>query len=143
MFEKYRQKISDRCRTEITRYVRTRYTMLTVKAEQGMFNHRCHLNCVQWVYDHPERTNLDIVEVMTVEEDMPYVHYLVHDGTAQAYLDVTLGYRTLSCEHYLIRTINRGDYYQIAKELTRSKHKWTDDFTTKFQRWILDGEPIV
>lgn len=142
MLSKYKAKITDRIHVRIVRYVRTHYTMVDAAPTQGMFNNYCHLNCVQWIVDHPERTNLDIVEAITVEDEMPYVHYLVLDSTLHKYLDVTLGHRTQSLEHYVIRTINRGDYYQIHKELRRSRHMWTDEHSTRFERWILGGEAV-
>jgi len=141
VIKRLRSRIRDKAEQQIIRYARTHYSMIDeVLNEKGVFNHSCHLNCVQYVKDHPERTGLKIVEVLSVDLDsLPSVHYLVHDTTNGKYLDVTLGWLTSQSEHYLIRTISPSDYSRIYNELSRSRSWWHNRFIPVWWRWMFDN----
>ena len=135
-----RQRLIDRARRALIRRLRTRHQMVKPTPTQGLFNFRCHENCVQYVRDRPGEA-LGIVETIYVDGECPILHYLVHDFDAGEYLEVTLGWTATLHEYYLIRPVHPSDFDRIQSEFSRSRADWCDEFVGWFGRKVLRIEP--
>ncbi|QYW02176.1 hypothetical protein CPT_Sonora_075 [Stenotrophomonas phage Sonora] len=132
-----------RAQADVMRRVRTRHQQIKPLPLQGLFNFRCHENCVQYVKAHPERP-LDIVEVITVEEGGgPALHYLLFDRGTSDYLEVTLGWRIDQHEVYLVRTLLEADHPYIHREFLRSREDWAHQFLSRFWRRFIAPADIL
>jgi hypothetical protein len=114
--------------------------MIKPEPVQGMFNFRCHENCVEYVRQRPDE-GLSIVETIYIDGGQPILHYLVRDPARSRYLEVTLGWRAEHLEYYLIRPIHPEDYRHIHSEFSRSREDWCDEFVGWFGRNVLRIEP--
>ena len=136
MKEKAIRSIHDK----LKRYVRSRYEMIRPEATLGLFNFRCHENCVEYLRTHPDR-GLRIAETVYLDGGEPILHYVVVDG--DRYLEVTLGWRAEQLEYYLIRVLDERDHARIHSEFDRSLTDWLHDFTSWFDRAILRVEMVL
>ncbi|RQP13267.1 MAG: hypothetical protein EAS51_00180 [Microbacteriaceae bacterium] len=135
-----RQRLIDRAKRALIRRLRTRYEMIQPIPTQGMFNFRCHENCVQYVRDRPGE-RLGIVETIYVDGDFPILHYLVHDLAAGTYREVTLGWLAPQHEYYLIRPVHPSDFDRIHAEFSRARADWAEEFVGWFGRAVLRIKP--
>lgn len=123
----------------LVRRLRARHAMIQPEPVQGLFNFRCHENCVEYVRQRPGE-GLVIVETIYVEGGQPVLHYLVADPP-QRYLEVTLGWRAKQLEYYLIRPIHPEDFDRIHSEFSRSRADWAEEFAGWFGRKVLRIKP--
>lgn len=135
MIESTKRKIRER----VCRFVRSRYEMIRVQPEQGVFNFRCFENAVEYQRKNPDT---EVIEVIYIDEGHPILHYINRkpDGT---YLETTLGFRAERLEYYHIRRIHPDDYHRIGAEFDRVLISWTEEFTTWFQRKVLGIERVL
>ncbi len=111
---------------------------------RGIFNFRCHQNCVQWVKDHPDE-GLQIVECIYLhmgDVTQPILHYLVKDREGR-YLEVTTGYEAELCEYYLIRTIPEVEWPKLPEIFSRSLGAWLLEYTNPVARLLLGVDRIL
>ena len=132
-----RQRAIKRAQERIARRLRARHQGIRPQPEQGLFNFRCHENCVEYLRTHPGR-GLRIAETIYLDEGEPILHYVVVDG--DRYLEVTLGWRTEQLEYYLVRVLDERDHTRIHSEFNRSIADWTEEFTSWFDRRVLGIE---
>ena len=118
--------------SRINRRLRSRYTMIDVEPVQGMFNHRCHENAVQWAKSRPD---YGVAEVIYIDDGKPILHYI--NTKNGRYFETTLGWRAEYLEYYKIRDIHKTDYHQIHSEFERSLADWLIEFTNWFDRKVL------
>lgn len=111
-------------------------TLPEIQVEPGMcrYNFRCHLNAV-----HDALTNDDeqIAMCFYLDTDQPIIHFVnYHNGK---YIDNTLGQWSNCYKYYLIKMINKKDYYYICKIFTdyRKELKQQQPF---YIRWFNDTE---
>jgi hypothetical protein len=122
--------------------LRSRHQQVEVRPLQGLFNHQCHQNCVEWVRTHPEH-RLTVVETVYVDEDGdPVLHYVVRDA-AGVHHDVTLGWRAQGLEVYRIRDLLPEDHARILREFDNSMASWLEEFVPRWQRALLNITRIV
>lgn len=117
----------------LVNFVRSRYSLIKVEPKQGLFNYKCYFNAVQYTMEH---AGVQVVEVIYVDQGAPILHYLNHDPETGVYLETTQGFRAEYFEYYLLRTIHPDDYKFIGGEFDRAVLSWTEQFTTRFQRWL-------
>lgn len=129
-----RQRAINRAYERIARRLRARFQGIRPLPEQGLFNFRCHENCVEYLRTHPHR-GLRIAETIYLDRGTPILHYVVVDG--DRYLEVTLGWRAEQLEYYLIRVLDERDHAHIHDEFDRALTDWLHDFTSWFDRTIL------
>jgi hypothetical protein len=110
----------------IVRHARSMLQQVRARPEQGLFNFRCHENCVEWLRTHPG-TGLTVVEALMVDGGVPILHYLVRDG-AGIHLEVTLGWRAEApgVEYYHVRDLLPEDHRHVLSEFERSLAAWAD-----------------
>ena len=135
-----KQRLLKRAQERICRRLRARFTMVKPEPVQGMFNFRCHENCVEYVRQRPEE-KLAVVETIYIDNGEPILHYLVHDPAAGRYLEVTLGWTATLHEYYLIRPVHPSDFDRIHSEFSRSRADWCDEFVGWFGRKVLRIKP--
>ncbi len=135
-----RQRAIKRAQERIARRLRARHQGIRPVPEQGLFNFRCHENCVEYLRTHPDR-GLRIAETVYLDGGEPILHYVVVDGGR--YLEVTLGWRAEQLEYYLIRVLDERDHTRIHSEFDRSLTDWLHDFTSWFDRAILRVERVL
>ncbi len=123
----------------IARRPRARYQGIRPKPEWGLFNFRCHENCVEYLRTHPGR-GLRIAETVYLDEGEPVLHYVVVDDR---YLEVTLGWRAEQLEYYLVRVLDERDHARIHSEFNRSLADWTEEFTSWFDRRVLGIDRVL
>ena len=131
-----KQRLLKRAQDRICRRLRARFTMVKPEPIQGMFNFRCHENCVEYVRLHPEE-KLAVVEAVYIDGGEPILHYLVNDPAAGRYLEVTLGWRAEHLEYYVVRTIHPDDLRYILSEFQRALEDWTEEYVGWFGRKVL------
>lgn len=129
-----RQRAIKRAQGRIARRLRARHQGIRPTPEAGLFNLRCHENCVEYLRTHPDR-GLRIAETVYLDEGEPVLHYVVVDG--DRYLEVTLGWRADQLEYYLVRVLDERDHPRIHSEFTRSLDDWLHEFTSWFDRRVL------
>lgn len=131
-----KQRMLKRAQDRICRRLRARFTMVKPEPVQGMFNFRCHENCVEYVRLHPEE-KLAVVEAIYIDGGEPVLHYLVHDQAADRYMEVTLGWRAEHLEYYVVRTLHPDDHRHILSEFQRALDDWTEEYVGWFGRKVL------
>ncbi|MES0445014.1 MAG: hypothetical protein ABUJ92_00575 [Desulfobacterales bacterium] len=118
-----RDRIIKKAGERITAHIRARYSLVKVTPKQGLFNHNCHNNSVEFCRNNE---GFGIVEAVCIEEGVPILHYLNDkDGV---YYETTLGWRAVKLEYYVIRAIHESDYDFITNEFNRSQDSWLADF---------------
>lgn len=123
-------------RDKLIRRLRARHQQIEPKPlDRGLFNYRCHDNCVEAVRLHPGRAFV-ICETIYIEDNEPVLHYLLRDDATGGYLDPTLGWRCQHLEFYLIRDLLPADHARIHSEFERSLRDWLEEFTTPFARFL-------
>ena len=125
-----------RARLGILERLRCAHRMLPVAPEQGLFNFRCHENCVEYVRTHPDR-DLEVVETIYVDDGEPILHYVVRDRADDRHLEVTLGWRATTLEYYHVRALTEADHPNIHKEFQRSLDYWLHQYVGPFGRHVL------
>jgi hypothetical protein len=125
-----------RAHRRAVRHARTRLQRIEVVPAQGLFNARCHENCVEWLRTHPGR-GLTVVECLAVDEGSPVLHYIVRDADGLHH-DVTLGWRAEHIEYYHIRDLLEDDLRDIHREFNRSLAEWKDMCTLWWERPFVD-----
>ncbi len=137
-----RDRIIQRARRAMARTLRTRHQQIYPRPVQGLFNFRCHENCVQWLYDHSDQ-GLRIAEAIYLDEGEPALHYLVFDPADSSYLEVTLGWRTEQCEYFAIRLLDVRDHLNIHHEFDRSLDDWTEEYVPWFIRKLFGIKRVL
>lgn len=137
-----KQRTINKAHERICRRLRTTHEQVAVKPVQGMFNFRCHENCVEYVRRNPD-LNLRIWETIYIDEGDPILHYILKDEAAGAFLEVTLGWRAEHLEYYLIRLINPDDYPRIHSEFRRSLDHWLEEYVGWFGRKVLGVDRVL
>lgn len=136
------QFIKRRARARLIQRLRTRYQQITpAPLGRGMFNFRCHENCVEAVRLEPDR-GFTICEAIYVEDGQPVLHYLLRDPFGQ-YHDPTLGWRCDHLEFYLIRDLLPADHARILTEFDRSLRDWTEEFVGPLLARLLNIDRII
>lgn len=112
-----------------------------IPVQQGLFNFRCHDNCVEYVRLHPE-DDAHIVEVMMVEDNAPVLHYVVVQPKLNQYGEVTLGWRCNRIEFYIIRELPPFYNEQIHDEFNRSLRYWLEAYIPAWARWLFNIDRV-
>lgn len=134
-----RKLLIRRAHRRVVQRVRSRYQQIKPEPAQGLFNHRCHENSVQYVLTRPEgeRSAHVIWEVMMVDgTGEPILHYVVRDGQGR-WWEITLGVFASQNEYYALRQISPDDYMHIGSEFNRSIKDWCEEFVGWFGRIVL------
>lgn len=137
-----RQRAIQSAQARICRRMRSRYTLVRPEAVQGLFNHQCFENCVEYIRAHPEQ-HLEVVECIYIDETVPITHYLLRDPESKAYLEVTLGWRADGLEYYPIRTVDPHSFSTIHVQFTASVEDWLHEFVGWFGRRVLGIKRVL
>lgn len=111
-------------------YFRARYTETTARGVQGLFNHKCFWNAVEYALQ--SETTREVVEVIAIDDGWPCLHYVVREGGEL--LEVTLGHRAQYSEYYVLRDIPRKDWPHIGHEFERARSNWNAQLLTWLDR---------
>jgi len=130
----------DKIHKRICTDVRSMYSMVDVLPKQGVFNHRCYFNAVEYARIHK---GVDVLEVIYIEGEEPILHYINRVIKTGELLETTLGYRADSLEYYVIKEVHESDYKNIHSEFNRSLEAWTAKWTNWFDRAVLKIERVV
>lgn len=122
-------------------HLRAYHEMITVEPAQGLFNHKCFFNAVEYAKTH--YAGIEVVEVVYIEDGEPVLHYINFDSTTGKYLETTLGHRAKHLEYYFLRRINEKDFPWIHSEFSRALDAWTKQFTSWIGRVFFDIERIL
>lgn len=139
-----RQSYINRAQARVSAHLRAHNERIFPQPTRGLFNFRCHNNCVQWVKDHPDE-GLEIVECIFLYEgsaENPILHYLVRDRDGR-YLEVTTGYECLASEYYLVRKVPEEEWQKLPDIFSRSLNTWLLEFTHPLIRWALRVDRIL
>ena len=124
---------TSKAKGRVVAHVNAKYEKIDVASKQGLFNHKCFFNAVQWAVKHPKHT---VVEVMYIDNGDPILHYVVEHE--QKYYEVTLGFLSQSLTYFKLRTIHSSDYRYIGYEFDNAKNEWLYQFTNWFTRLFID-----
>lgn len=133
-----REKIETKIWSRINTYLRSRYTMIDVEPVQGMFNHRCHENSVQYAKSNE---GFGIAEVIYIDGDKPILHYV--NTKEGKFYETTLGWRASDLEYYKIRDIHPADWNRIHSEFSRSLDSWLTEYTKWYHRKIFRIDRVL
>lgn len=111
-------------------------------ATQGLFNYRCHENCVEYIRLNPEK-NYSIAETIYIDEDTPILHYVIFDEDENKYLEVTLGWKIDTVDTYLLRILPKDDNLKILSIFSDTLDVWLNEFTSWFDRKILKIDRVL
>lgn len=133
-----------RAQDALVRRLRARYQQIDPAPEgRGLFNFRCHENCVEAVRLEPEDgRKLTICEAIYVDDGIPILHYLLRDQDGN-YLDPTLGWRCRQLEFYIIRDLLPGDHHRIFAEFDRGLKDWLEEFVHPVARFLFNIDRIL
>ncbi len=120
----------------IVAHLRATRAQAQVEPAQGLFNFRCHENCVQWVRQRPDE-DLEVVETVYVDGGEPILHYVVRERATGRLLEVTLGWRAKQLEYYPVRTLLPEDLDHIHAEFDRSLTHWLEAYVPWWGRVLL------
>lgn len=89
----------------------TRNELPRIKVKSGVcrYNFRCHNNAVHDALDDGED---QIAMVIYIDEDYPIVHFINLNSEGE-YTDNTLGRWSEKMEYYLVRKIDKEDFFNI------------------------------
>jgi len=132
-------KYKDRINKRICEFIRSRYAMVDVKPEAGLFNYRCYFNAVEYA---SLNKNVAVLEAIYIEDGHPTLHYINRNSKGEL-LETTLGYRAKDLEYYVIREIHKSDYKRICGEFDNSLDSWRHQFTNWFERKIIGIERVL
>lgn len=125
-----RRRAKTRIEACIAAHLRANHTPAQVEPVQGLFNFRCHENSVEW---HRQRPDHVVVECIYLDEGQPILHYLVRDPAGKL-LEVTLGWRALELEYFILRDIAKP--FDIHREFSASMDYWLQTYTTRLDRLL-------
>jgi hypothetical protein len=114
--------------------------MVDVTPITGLFNQKCFYNAVEYARVNEGHS---VVEVMMIDGSTPILHYLNKVDATEELLETTLGYRASKLEYYVIREIHKNDYDSIGDEFDRAVDSWLMEFTTWFDRSVLQIRRVV
>jgi hypothetical protein len=98
----------DKLKKKASRHIQATKQRIEVRAEQGLFQHKCFDNAVQYCTEHGGT----VVEVIAIKDEWPVLHYINKvDGV---YLETTLGYKAEYHEYYFLREILPDDHKHIG-----------------------------
>lgn len=129
---------------KISAKLRSRNERIFPIATIGIFNFRCHQNCVQYVTDNPDK-GLEVVECIYLHQGDPeqtILHYVVRNKEGQ-YLEVTLGYETSQHEYYFIRKVPEVEYAKITDVFFANLKTWLHEYTNPVLRFIYRLDRIL
>lgn len=119
-------------RERVVDYFRARYERIKAIPKQGLFNHQCFNNAVEYA---TKNKKAEVWEVVIIDGGYPILHYINKDSGR--FLETTLGYRADSFEYYAIRRIADIDHKAICGEFDRALESYTRQFTNWFDRRVL------
>lgn len=127
---------------KIIRNLKVNRSIIKPIATQGLFNLRCHENCVEYVRVNPDK-NYFIAETIYIDDDQPVLHYVIFDETENKYLEVTIGWRIDTVDVYLLRIIPKDDNLRIHSIFNDTLDAWLNEFTSWFDRKILQIDRVI
>lgn len=127
---------------KIIRNLKVNRSIIKPIATQGLFNLRCHENCVEYVRVNPDKNYL-IAETIYIDDDQPVLHYVIFDETENKYLEVTIGWRIDTVDVYLLRIIPKDDNLRIHSIFNDTLDTWLNEFTSWFDRKILQIDRVI
>lgn len=139
-----RQLYINRVQARVSSHLRAHNERIFPVPVRGLFNFRCHQNCVQWIKDHPGE-GLEIVECIYLhagDQENTIMHYLVKNRDGQ-YLEITTGYEAEVNEYYFIRMVPEIEWIQLPYVFYRSLNTWLFEFTNPVLRWVLRIDRIL
>ena len=135
-------KVLRSAQRRIVAHLRATHTQARVEPAQGLFNFRCHENCVQWLRQRPGE-DLEVVETVYVDGWEPILHYVVRERQTGRLLEVTLGWRAEKLEYYPVRTLLPEDLDHIHAEFDRSLAHWLREYVPWWGRVLLGIERVL
>ena len=97
----------------IRNHARTNYEEVEVKAGKCRYNQKCHVNSV---HDAIRSDQDQIAMMITIDTDdnEPFIHF-VNVNHDDEFVDNTFGEWCRTYEYYLIKYVNKDDYFDIIK----------------------------
>ena len=115
----------------VTNEVRAKFARIDVIPKQGLFNHKCFHNAVEFAYNNE---GYHVVEVMQIDNGASVLHYV--NCKFGIFYETTLGHLAEGREYYFIRVINEKDYPFIEWEFTNSKKTWNNKYLKWYHKLI-------
>lgn len=122
----------------IMTFLRATVTPVEVKGVQGLFNHKCHMNSVQYAKDNPGHS----VVMGIVDDGGPILHFWVVDNNAN-HKDVTLGWASEMGTYYPMRVLSKEEWLNVNNVFTDGLEYWRNTQTNWFERKILRVGRVV
>lgn len=139
-----RQKILNKYQAKVSAHLKAHNQRIFPLPVRGIFNFRCHQNCVQWVKDHPDE-KFEIVECIYLHAgdcENTILHYLLKDSNGR-YLEVTTGYEAEFNEYYFVRIVPEVEYCKLPDVFANSLDTWLKEFTNPLIRWFFKIDRIL
>lgn len=110
---------------EMERWTRDNHVRIEVEPKQGLFNHKCMCNAVEW----QSKNGGTVHEVIAIGPDGPILHYI--NNSNGIYFETTLGFMARDLEYFLVRGVSTVEYSNI-QEVFRKRLKALD---SRYLRW--------
>lgn len=115
--ETYKRNIQD--------YIRSNHEKITVKPGLCRFNYRCHNNAA---HDAIEAGDTELAMCVYFEGNDPAIHFInIRNGE---YIDNTLGHWSKWMEYYLIRKVNKDEFFEVI------------DIFTSYRKFLKRMQPL-
>lgn len=130
----YREKVLQRIRE----YCFTNYPKIDekdIKMGEAPFNYKCHINTVQKVKEGKAEDVYLCVAIYKNDRTDICVHFINRDKKGK-FVENTWGWCLEDYNYYLIRKVNKGEYYRIGDILQYTKRTLINLNSTWLGRFI-------
>lgn len=131
-------RTTDKIDKRIISFLQANVTPVTVAGVQGLFNHKCHLNSVQFSKENPGHS----VVMGICSDGVPVLHFWVVDQEAK-HKDVTLGWLAEENVYYPMRVLNDEEWGDISSIFNQGLNYWRDSQANWFERNIIRVKRVV
>ncbi len=110
------------------------------KSIQGLFNSHCFENAAQYASTHD---GVKMVLCLYIEEGGNTILHFWNKDADGNHLETTLGYRVPSLTYYPIKVLSNDELQVTGAIFDEALEYYTKKLTTRWQRFILNGERII
>lgn len=101
---------SDLAKQRIKRFIENNYERIDVKGGNCRFNYKCHLNTVHEAIENKQNK---LAMCIYMDDDYPIIHFV--NCNKDEFIDNTLGHWATQYDYYLIKYIEKKDFFNIVK----------------------------
>ena len=140
MINWYRKRIIKAVEHHIHEYLYHEHKGVKPKPIKGMFNFRCFENAAQYAFDNK---GCEIVLGIYIETEGKTILHFWNTDKDGNHVEVTLGFRVEALTYYPLKTLDQDEILAVGGIFDEALEYFTLKFTTKWQRFILNGQRVL